>query len=43
MADADESPLAACRREIREEIGLDLPASRLPAIVDGAVSQDAWR
>jgi 8-oxo-dGTP pyrophosphatase MutT (NUDIX family) len=27
--DADESPLTACKREIKEEIGLDLPVSQL--------------
>ncbi len=29
VVDRDESPMECCRREIREEIGLDLPLSRL--------------
>jgi 8-oxo-dGTP pyrophosphatase MutT (NUDIX family) len=41
VADADESPLAACRREIREEIGLDLPVSRL-LVVDWIPAHGVW-
>src|ERR1700754_2472309 len=33
LVEADESPLAAARREVREELGLDRPPSRL-LIVD---------
>ncbi|PGH46356.1 NUDIX hydrolase [Micromonospora sp. WMMA1996] len=41
IADGDESPLAACRREIREEIGLDLPISRL-LVVDWIPAHGVW-
>ncbi|MGC4774921.1 NUDIX domain-containing protein [Micromonospora chalcea] len=41
IADADESPLAACRREIQEEIGLDLPVSRL-LVVDWMPAHGVW-
>lgn len=41
IADADESPLAACRREVREEIGLDLPISRL-LVVDWMPTHGIW-
>jgi 8-oxo-dGTP pyrophosphatase MutT (NUDIX family) len=41
VADANESPLAACRREIREEIGLDLPVSRL-LVVDWIPAHGVW-
>lgn len=29
LVEIDESPLAACRRELREELGIDLPVHRL--------------
>lgn len=32
VVEADEPPLDACRREIREELGLDLPVHRLLAV-----------
>ncbi|MEU5565051.1 NUDIX hydrolase [Micromonospora musae] len=41
IADADESPLAACRREIREEIGLDLVVNRL-LVVDWIPAHGVW-
>ncbi|WP_091553061.1 NUDIX domain-containing protein [Micromonospora pattaloongensis] len=41
VADADESPLAACRREVREEVGLDLPISRL-LVVDWVPAHGVW-
>ena len=45
--EADESPLAACRREVREELGLDLAPGRLLCVdhrraIDG-VRGDALR
>ncbi|MGW1062180.1 NUDIX domain-containing protein [Micromonospora rubida] len=41
IADADESPLDACRREIQEEIGLDLPITRL-LVVDWIPAHGVW-
>ncbi|WBB81123.1 NUDIX hydrolase [Micromonospora sp. WMMD882] len=41
VAEADESPLSACRREIREEIGLDLPVTRL-LLVDWVPAHGVW-
>ncbi|MEU8224239.1 NUDIX hydrolase [Kribbella sp. NPDC048915] len=38
---ADESPYDACRREVREEIGLDLPIGRL-LVVDWIPAQGPW-
>jgi 8-oxo-dGTP pyrophosphatase MutT (NUDIX family) len=32
IVEADESPIQACRREVREELGLDLPVGPLLAI-----------
>jgi 8-oxo-dGTP diphosphatase len=32
IVEADESPYAACRREVAEEIGLDLPVGRILAL-----------
>ena len=41
VVEADETPLSACRREIREELGLDLPVSRL-LVVDWVPQQGVW-
>lgn len=41
IADTDESPLMACRREVREEIGLDLPITRL-LVVDWIPAHGVW-
>ncbi|WDZ84572.1 NUDIX domain-containing protein [Micromonospora cathayae] len=41
MAEADESPLAACRREVQEEIGLDLDIGRL-LVVDWVPAHGVW-
>ena len=32
MVEDDESPLAACRRELREELGIDVPVGRLRCV-----------
>jgi ADP-ribose pyrophosphatase YjhB (NUDIX family) len=39
VIDADESPNAACRREVAEEIGLEWPAGRL-LVVDWVPAQE---
>lgn len=41
VVEADESPLDGCRREIREELGLDLPLTRL-LIVDWVPRRGVW-
>jgi ADP-ribose pyrophosphatase YjhB (NUDIX family) len=41
IVEADESPYDACRREVREEIGLDLPIGRL-LVVDWIPAQGPW-
>ncbi|KXK60497.1 NUDIX hydrolase [Micromonospora rosaria] len=41
IAEADESPLDACRREVREEIGLELPAMQL-LVVDWIPAHGVW-
>ncbi|WP_406634690.1 NUDIX domain-containing protein [Amycolatopsis sp. WGS_07] len=42
VVEDDESPLAACRREVREELGIDLPVGRL-LLVDWMPSHGVWR
>jgi 8-oxo-dGTP pyrophosphatase MutT (NUDIX family) len=42
LIEDDESPLAACRREIREELGIDLPVGRL-LLVDWMPTHGVWR
>ncbi|WP_428964294.1 NUDIX domain-containing protein [Micromonospora fluostatini] len=41
IAEADESPREACRREVREETGLELPAMRL-LVVDWIPGHGVW-
>ncbi|SCL17912.1 NUDIX domain-containing protein [Micromonospora inyonensis] len=41
VAESNESPLAACRREVREEIGLDLAISKL-LVVDWMPAHGVW-
>jgi 8-oxo-dGTP pyrophosphatase MutT (NUDIX family) len=41
IVEADETPLDACRREIREELGLDLPVDRL-LVVDWVPRRGVW-
>ncbi len=41
VAEADESPLQACRREVREEIGLDLPIGRA-LVIDWIPVRGPW-
>lgn len=41
MVERDESPLAACRREVREEIGLDLVVGAL-LVVDWIPDRGVW-
>jgi len=41
MAEAGESPLHTCRREIREELGIDLPVTRL-LVVDWVARRGVW-
>jgi ADP-ribose pyrophosphatase YjhB (NUDIX family) len=41
VVEADEPPKAACRREIAEEIGLDLVVGRL-LVIDWLPSQGVW-
>jgi ADP-ribose pyrophosphatase YjhB (NUDIX family) len=42
VANANESPLAACRREIQEEIGINIEVGRL-LVVDWVPEHGAWR
>ncbi len=42
LVEDDESPLAACRREVREELGIDLSVGRL-LVVDWLPSHGVWR
>ncbi|GIF66567.1 hypothetical protein Ais01nite_46020 [Asanoa ishikariensis] len=39
--EADESPLAAARREVREELGVDFPVGRL-LVVDWVAADGPW-
>ncbi|WP_433217508.1 NUDIX domain-containing protein [Dactylosporangium sp. CS-047395] len=41
VAEENESPLAACRREVQEELGLDLPIGRL-LVVDWTPAHGIW-
>lgn len=41
VADAGEPPRAACRREVREELGVDLPVGRL-LVVDWVPARGVW-
>ncbi|WP_436777835.1 NUDIX domain-containing protein [Yinghuangia sp. YIM S09857] len=41
VTDVDESPRTACQREIREELGIDLPLGRL-LVVDWLPPQGVW-
>jgi ADP-ribose pyrophosphatase YjhB (NUDIX family) len=41
VVEADEPPKAACRREVAEEIGLDLPVGRL-LVIDWLPAQGVW-
>ncbi|WP_202878516.1 NUDIX domain-containing protein [Kribbella jejuensis] len=41
IVEYDESPYDACRREVQEEIGLDLPIGRL-LVVDWVPAQGPW-
>ncbi len=41
IVEPDESPYEACRREVREEIGLDLEIGRL-LVVDWVPAQGPW-
>jgi 8-oxo-dGTP pyrophosphatase MutT (NUDIX family) len=41
VAEMNESPLAACRREVQEEIGLELSISRL-LVVDWIPAHGVW-
>ncbi|WP_246412273.1 NUDIX domain-containing protein [Amycolatopsis dendrobii] len=42
LVEDDESPLAACRREVREELGIDAPVGRL-LVVDWLPTHGVWR
>ncbi|WP_370940720.1 NUDIX domain-containing protein [Amycolatopsis sp. cg13] len=42
LVEDDESPLAACRREVREELGIDVPVGRL-LVVDWLPTHGVWR
>ncbi|MEU7477828.1 NUDIX hydrolase [Lentzea sp. NPDC042327] len=42
MTEDDESPKAAARREVREELGVDLPLGRL-LVVDWTPRNGVWR
>lgn len=41
VVDANETPLQACRREIREELGLDVAVDRL-LVIDWVPQQGVW-
>ncbi|WP_205629676.1 NUDIX domain-containing protein [Jiangella muralis] len=41
VVEVDESPLAACRREVREELGLELPIGRV-LVVDWIPVRGPW-
>lgn len=41
VAESNESPLCACRREVKEELGLDLDISRL-LVVDWMPAHGVW-
>ncbi|WP_286902018.1 NUDIX hydrolase [Thermocrispum sp.] len=42
VVDANESPREACERELREELGLEIPL-RGPLVVDWVSAQGVWR
>ncbi|WP_336161040.1 NUDIX hydrolase [Amycolatopsis sp. VC5-11] len=42
LVEDGESPLAACRREVREELGIDVPLGRL-LVVDWLPAHGVWR
>jgi 8-oxo-dGTP pyrophosphatase MutT (NUDIX family) len=42
LVEDDESPLAACRRELMEELGVEIFASRL-LLIDWMPTQGVWR
>ncbi|EFL09132.1 predicted protein [Streptomyces sp. AA4] len=42
LVEDDESPLAACRREVREELGIDVTVGRL-LVVDWLPTHGVWR
>ncbi|MFI5608302.1 NUDIX domain-containing protein [Amycolatopsis sp. NPDC051903] len=42
LVEDDESPLAACRREVREELGIELAVGRL-LLVDWLPAHGVWR
>ncbi|WP_410675472.1 NUDIX domain-containing protein [Amycolatopsis sp. cmx-4-68] len=42
LTEDDESPLAACHREVREELGIDLSVGRL-LLVDWMPTHGVWR
>ncbi|MGW4399566.1 NUDIX domain-containing protein [Amycolatopsis nivea] len=42
LVEDGESPLAACRREVREELGIDVPVGRL-LVVDWLPAHGVWR
>lgn len=42
LVEDNESPLAACRREVREELGIDLTVGRL-LLVDWLPAHGVWR
>ncbi|WP_414940145.1 NUDIX domain-containing protein [Amycolatopsis sp. cmx-11-51] len=42
LTEDDESPLAGCRREIKEELGIDIPVGRL-LLVDWMPTRGVWR
>jgi 8-oxo-dGTP pyrophosphatase MutT (NUDIX family) len=42
LTEDDESPLAACRREVQEELGIEIEVSRL-LLIDWMPTQGVWR